>query len=87
MVPLLLMKKVKRNRRGFTRISSKHQVTIPVAALRGAGLEPGDDLRVRAAGTGRVVLERDEEILGRHAGKLTGVYPPGELDELRREWR
>ncbi|PYM59951.1 MAG: hypothetical protein DMD77_02835 [Candidatus Rokuibacteriota bacterium] len=74
-------------RRGRTRISAKNQITIPVAALRRAGLKPGDELRVEAAGAGRIVLTRVEEALGGYAGRLTGVYPKGSLKKLRREWR
>lgn len=74
-------------RRGRTRISAKNQATIPVAALRQAGLKPGDELRVEAAGAGRLVLTRVEETLASYAGRLTGVYPKGTLQKLRREWR
>jgi bifunctional DNA-binding transcriptional regulator/antitoxin component of YhaV-PrlF toxin-antitoxin module len=81
------MKEVKKRRRGFTRISAKHQATIPVQALREAGLKPGDEVRVVAAGRGRLVLERDLNLIERHAGKLTDVYEPAELDRLRDEWR
>ena len=73
--------------RGRTRISAKNQTTIPVAALRRAGLKPGDELRVEAAGAGRIVLTRVEETLASHAGRLTGVFPKGTLQRLRREWR
>ena len=73
--------------RGHTRISVKNQATIPVAALRRAGLKPGDQLRVEAAGAGRIVLTRVEETLAGYAGRLTGVYPKGSLQKLRREWR
>lgn len=76
-----------RLRRGRTRISRKHQATIPVDALRRAGLKPGDELRVEAAGAGRIVLVRSDDPLQRHAGSLTGVYAPGELSRLRDEWR
>lgn len=79
---------VKRHRRrGRTRISSKNQATIPVAALRRAGLKPGDELRVESAGAGRIVLSRVEETLAGYAGRLTGIYPKGTLNRLRREWR
>lgn len=79
---------VKRSRRqGCTRLSAKHQATIPVAALRRAGLRPGDELRVEAVGAGRIVLTRVEETLAKYAGRLTGVYPRGSLRRLRREWR
>jgi bifunctional DNA-binding transcriptional regulator/antitoxin component of YhaV-PrlF toxin-antitoxin module len=81
------MKEVKKRRRGFTRISAKHQATIPVQALKEAGLKPGDEIRVVAAGRGRLVLERDLNLVERHAGTLPGVYEPGELDRLRDEWR
>jgi bifunctional DNA-binding transcriptional regulator/antitoxin component of YhaV-PrlF toxin-antitoxin module len=82
------MKEVKkRRRRGFTRISAKHQATLPVQALKEAGLEAGDEVRVVAAGRGRLVLERDLNLVERHAGKLKDVYEPGELDRLREEWR
>ena len=81
------MKEVKKRRRGFTRISAKHQATIPVQALKEAGLTPGDEVRVVAAGRGRIVLERDLNLVERHAGALPGVYEPGELDRLREEWR
>lgn len=82
------MKTVKTRRvRGQTRISAKNQATIPVAALRRAGLKSGDELRVEAAGPGRIVLVRATDAIARHAGRLTGVYPPGYLAGLRREWR
>lgn len=81
------MREVRQRRRGFTRISAKHQATIPVQALKEAGLKPGDELRVVADGHGRLVLERDVDLIERHAGSLPGVYPPGELETLRGEWR
>jgi bifunctional DNA-binding transcriptional regulator/antitoxin component of YhaV-PrlF toxin-antitoxin module len=81
------MEEVKKRRRGFTLISAKHQATIPVQALKEAGLRPGDEVRVVAAGRGRLVLERDLNLIERHAGALRGVYEPGELDRLRDEWR
>ena len=78
--------RVKHRRRGYTRVSAKHQVTIPVATLRDAGIRTGDTLRAEVRGPGEVVLIRDEDPLVRFAGALTGVYEPGELDELRDEW-
>lgn len=82
------MRYVKHTRqRGRTRISAKNQVTIPVAALKRAGLKPGDELRVEAAGAGRIILARVEETLAGYAGCLTGVYPEGALQKFRREWR
>ncbi len=81
------MEQVKHARqRGHTRISRKHQATLPVDALRQAGLKPGDELVVEAAGAGRIVLVRAEDPIERHAGKAPGVYPPGYLRDLRDEW-
>lgn len=74
-------------RRGRTRISAKNQATIPADALKRAGLEAGDELRVEAAGAGRIVLVRADDPIERLKGCLTGVYPKGYLDKLRREWR
>jgi bifunctional DNA-binding transcriptional regulator/antitoxin component of YhaV-PrlF toxin-antitoxin module len=73
-------------RRGYTRVSARHQVTIPIDALAGAGIRAGDRLRAEARGPGEVVLVRVTDPLTRFAGALTDVYPAGELDELRREW-
>ena len=87
-VPLLIVGEVKhRRRRGYTRISRKHQATLPVDALRQAGLKAGDELMVEAAGVGRIVLVRADDLIERHAGKAPGVYPPDYLRELREEWR
>ena len=79
---------VKHSRRpGRTRISQKNQATIPVEALRQAGLGPGDELHVESAGPGRITLVRVDDPIERFAGALTGVYPPGYLEDLRDEWR
>jgi len=81
------MTEVKKRRKGFTRISAKCQATIPVQALREAGLVPGDEVRIVAAGPGRLVIERDANVVERHAGSLPGVYEKDELAALRDEWR
>jgi bifunctional DNA-binding transcriptional regulator/antitoxin component of YhaV-PrlF toxin-antitoxin module len=82
--PLLRMPRVK----GQTKVSAKNQVTIPVDALNGAALRPGDVLRVRADGAGRVVLTRTDELIGHYSGALaTGGRLRGTIDGLRDEWR
>jgi bifunctional DNA-binding transcriptional regulator/antitoxin component of YhaV-PrlF toxin-antitoxin module len=82
--PLLLMPRVK----GQTKLSSKHQVTIPVSALREAGFGPGDLLKVEADGAGRLVLTRVDEMLGRYSGRLaTGGRFGKAVEGLREEWR
>lgn len=75
-----------KRRRGRTRISRKHQVTLPVDALTAAGLKIGDRLRADVSGPGQITLVREEDPLERFAGTLTGIYPDGYLDDLRREW-
>jgi AbrB family looped-hinge helix DNA binding protein len=83
---LTVVGNVKERRRGTSRISSKNQITIPAEALRSAGLEVGDRVVARADGAGRVVLEREHDVIAEFAGALTGTYHPSELDELRSEW-
>lgn len=71
-----------------TKVSRKHQITIPAATLRAAGLAPGDVLRVRALGAGRVELSRVDQLLQRYAGVLdTGGGFRRTVDELRGEWQ
>ncbi len=88
------MKQVKpTRRRGFTRLSSKRQVTIPLHVLEETGLGPGDELKVEVDRAGRIVLARAVDSTDRlraieeTAGMFTGVYEPGYLDRLRDEWR
>ena len=78
--------RVKNRRRGHTRVSAKNQVTLPVEALKQAGIRTGDTLRAAVRGPGEVVLVRDDDPIERYAGGLTGAYAPDELVELRDEW-
>ncbi len=83
------VKKEKRDRpRSQTKVSSKHQVTIPVGAFREAGLVTGDTLRVEAVGAGRIVLTRLDELLDRYSGCLsTDGGLRDSVEGLRGEWR
>ncbi len=83
---LTFMAEVKKRRRGATTISSKNQITIPAEALRNAGLEAGERVVARADGAGRVILEREHDVIAEFAGALTGTYNADELDDLRSEW-
>jgi bifunctional DNA-binding transcriptional regulator/antitoxin component of YhaV-PrlF toxin-antitoxin module len=78
---------VKRTRRrGFTRLSPKHQATIPNDVVTAAGLRVGDELRVEVEAPGRVVLVRVEDPIVQFAGALTGTYGPDYVERLRSEW-
>lgn len=75
-----------KRRRGFTRLSRKNQVTIPVAALDEAHLQPGDELRVEVAGDGRLVLVRVRDPWDELIGALPGLSAATNLEALRDEW-
>ena len=83
-----MVDKVKRHvrRRGYTRVSGKNQVTLPVEALATAGVRPGDSLAVEARPNGEIVLRREVDPLERYYGSMTGMFPPDHLRHLRDEW-
>ena len=68
------------------RVSAKNQVTLPVAEMRAAGLRAGDEVTIRAAGDGELVVAVRGSRVRRHAGIASGIYDPEELDGLRAEW-
>jgi bifunctional DNA-binding transcriptional regulator/antitoxin component of YhaV-PrlF toxin-antitoxin module len=74
-----------KKRRGETTISRRHQVTVPVDAMRAAGLRPSNRLKVFSAGAGRVLLERIDDPLAEFAGALTGKLDRALIEGLRRE--
>lgn len=67
-------------------MSSKNQVTLPVSALRAAGMAPGDEITVRPIGSGQLLIEARRSRVRRHAGIAHGLYRPDELEQLRDEW-
>jgi bifunctional DNA-binding transcriptional regulator/antitoxin component of YhaV-PrlF toxin-antitoxin module len=69
------------------KVSSKNQVTLPVDAMRAAGLHAGDEVTVRAVGNGEVIVAARGSRVRRHAGIAAGIYRPGEIDSLRDEWQ
>jgi AbrB family looped-hinge helix DNA binding protein len=73
-------------RRGFTLISRKNQVTLPVDVVVRAGLKPGDTMAVELKTTGEIVLRPEVDPHEQYVGIFDRVYPPRSLDELRDEW-
>ena len=68
-------------------VSRKNQITIPAEVMREAGLEPGDDVRVRSSGPGRLELIKTSDLIDEFAGSLdSDTYPPDYLNELRSGW-
>lgn len=67
------------------KISTKNQVTIPVAALEEAGLRAGDQVVVEALEDGELRVRRGTVSFERAFGALTGSYPAGYLEQLDRE--
>jgi bifunctional DNA-binding transcriptional regulator/antitoxin component of YhaV-PrlF toxin-antitoxin module len=65
------------------RISSKHQVTLPVEALAAAGLRAGDQVTIQAEGPDTIVVRRMNKDLDGALGVFEGLYEPGYLDRLR----
>ena len=69
----------------MSRISSKNQVTIPVAALAEAGLRPGDQVLIEAFEDGELRVRRGALDRETAFGALTGIYPPSYLQSLDAE--
>ncbi len=72
---------------GRSRVSSRHQVTIPSAAFGEAGLREGDVVQVSADGRGRVIIARVDDPIEEFAGSIkTGGELGRAVRGLRREW-
>ncbi|HEY4277951.1 MAG TPA: AbrB/MazE/SpoVT family DNA-binding domain-containing protein [Conexibacter sp.] len=69
------------------KISSKHQVTLPVEALANAGLTAGDEVTIEAEGPDTIVVRRTPRDPADGFGVFDGLYEPGYLDRLRSEER
>ena len=69
------------------RISSKHQITLPVETLANAGLKAGDEVVIEAEGPDTIVVRRARRDAESAFGVFDGLFEPGYLDRLRGEER
>ena len=69
----------------MARISTKNQVTLPVAALEEVGLHAGEQVTIEPAGDGELLIRRSTATFEDAFGALTGTYPAGYLDQLDAE--
>ena len=87
------MSSVKR-RAGYTRLSPKHQVTIPTDIVAEGKIRVGTEFRVTREPNGCITLHPEEDLaaIRRRAiddagGTMPGIWKPGDLERLRDEWR
>src|SRR4030042_2788145 len=71
------------------KLSSKHQITLPVDVVRRLGLDPGDRLAVRVEEDRIVLRLRPRDWVEYYRGRLRGVYGSSveEIDEYIRKER
>lgn len=69
------------------KISSKHQITLPVESLATAGLKAGDEVTIEAEGPDTIVVRRARRDVDAALGVFDGLFEPGYLDRLRSEER
>jgi bifunctional DNA-binding transcriptional regulator/antitoxin component of YhaV-PrlF toxin-antitoxin module len=67
-------------------VSSKHQVTLPVAALAEAHISTGDEILVEVEGDGRITLVRERSRFDSWIGSMPGLSAATDLEALRDEW-
>jgi bifunctional DNA-binding transcriptional regulator/antitoxin component of YhaV-PrlF toxin-antitoxin module len=65
------------------KISSKHQVTLPVESLAQAGLKSGDEVTIEAEGPDTIVVRRAHRDVDVALGVFDGLFEPGYLERLR----
>ena len=69
------------------RISSKHQITLPVDTLADAGLKAGDEVTIEADGPETIVVRGVVRSPDQALGVFDGLFEPGYLEQLRQEER
>jgi AbrB family looped-hinge helix DNA binding protein len=69
----------------MARISTKNQITIPVAALEEVGLHAGEQVTIEPSGDGELRVRRLTGTFEQAFGALTGTYPGDYLARLDAE--
>ena len=69
------------------KISSKHQVTLPVESLASAGLKAGDEVTIDAEGPDTIIVRRAGRDVDAALGVFDGLYELGYLERLRSQER
>jgi len=69
----------------MARISTKNQITIPVAALEEVGLRAGEQVTIEPSGDGELRVRRSVGTFEDAFGALTGAYPAEYLARLDAE--
>jgi bifunctional DNA-binding transcriptional regulator/antitoxin component of YhaV-PrlF toxin-antitoxin module len=65
------------------KISSKHQITLPVESLDRAGFGVGDEVTIEAEGPDRILVRRASTDPTRALGIFDGLYGDKYLEQLR----
>jgi len=82
-----VIKKVKDLPSGHrTKVSSKNQITLPVAALTAAHVHSGDVLRVEVVADGVFQLVRERSRLDAVVGSAPGLAAASDLESERDAW-
>ena len=69
----------------MARISTKNQITIPVAVLEEVGLRAGEQVTIEPSGDGELRVRQSVGTVEDAFGALTGTYPAGYLAQLDAE--
>lgn len=73
--------------KALPKISSKHQITLPVETLANAGLKAGDEVTIEADGPEAIVVRGARRDVDSALGVLDGLFEPDYLDRLRSDER
>jgi bifunctional DNA-binding transcriptional regulator/antitoxin component of YhaV-PrlF toxin-antitoxin module len=84
MEPKVKAKLVRKGRTTTSRVSTKHQVTLPVEIMRVAGFKVGDQLGFHID-NGKVVIERAQPKIMNLLGIGNGIYDDFDWEKERIE--